>query len=165
MPNIKKVAILSLAVLIVQTILNVLIYPLFKVTTQTIFAISPVSGVGGKQVGDTILGYMTGLIPIDFTSFKVWIVMYLGVFALVWLGFWIYELGNKRRFIWQGNNLTQRLIAILLYGHIVLFAVLWLMKMNVPSIALNLLIGLLINLAATSFLISLSVKYLHQPKV
>lgn len=163
MPNIKKVFTLSIATLLAQAILTKGLYPLLGLQTQTMFSITPVSGVGGTQFGDSILGYLSGYIPFDFGNFSVWIAMFIGTFVLVYAGFWLYE--QKQVKLWKGKNLTQRLIAILLYGHIILFGFLWLLKMNVPGIALNLLIGLMINLLGLSVIIGLSADKLKWPRV
>lgn len=165
MPNInlKKVFTLSIAALLAQAILTKAIYPFLNLSTQTVFAINPVSGVGGTQIGDNILGYLSGYIPFDFSSFSVWIAMFIGSFLLIYAGFFLYE--QKYVKLWKGKNLTQRLIAILLYGHIILFAALWILKMNVPGIALNLLIGLGINLLGLSVIIALAADKFNWPKV
>jgi len=163
MPNIKKVFSLSIAVLIAQAILTKGLYPLLNLSTQTLFSISPATGVGGTQVGDTILGYLSGYIPFNLTSIQVWIAMFIGSFILIYAGFWIYE--QKYVKLWRGKNLTQRLIAIMLYGHIILFVALWLLKMSVPGIALSLLVGLAVNLIALATLITLSAKKLNFPRV
>lgn len=168
MPNLKKVAVLSIAALIAQLILTKWIYPIIGKTTQTMFAIgdyipNPVTGIGGTQIGDKILGYTSGFMPFSLGSTQVWIAMAIGAFALVFAGFWIYE---QRYFkVWQGKNLMQRIFAILLYGHIVLYALLLLLKWGVPNIALNLALGVGLNLVFVSALLALSVKYFDQPKV
>ena len=163
MPNIKKVLTLSFAALIAQAILTKAIYPLMDLSTQTVFSINPVSGVGGTQVGDSILGYLSGYVPFALGNFGVWIAMFIGTFLLVYAGFWIYE--QKHVKLWKGKNITQRLIAILLYGHIVLFAALWLLKMSVPGIALNLLFGLGINLVGLSVIIGVAATKFNWPRV
>ena len=152
MPNFKKVLTLSFAALLAQFILTKGLYPLLNLSTQTVFSINPVSGVGGTQIGDSILGYLSGYIPFNLSNFSVWIAMFIGAFSLVYAGFWLYE--QKYVKLWKGKNITQRLIAILLYGHVLLFAVLWLLKMSVPAIAFNLLIGLAINYAIVAIVVS-----------
>lgn len=166
MPNIKKVAIMTSAVVLAQAILSKLVYPLIGKSTQTLFAISdiqPASGIGGQQVGNKVLGFVSGYIPFDIASFSSWIILFIGAFAIMYAGFWLYEQRHVK--LWQGKDLTQRLIAILLYGHVALFGLLYLLNMSVPGIAINLLIGLLINLAAVSFVITMSSKYLKWPKI
>lgn len=164
MPNIKKVFILSIAALIAQAILTKGLYPLLNLSTQTIFSINPVSGVGGTQVGDTLLGYLSGYIPFDNFSISVWIAMFIGIFFLIYAGFWVYESKYGRK-IFRDRNLTQRLFLILLYGHVILYAVLYALKMSVPGIALSLLIGLTANLVGLSVILALSAKYFDFPKV
>lgn len=167
MPNFKKVGILSAAVLIAQLILTKLLYPVIGKTTQTVFAIgeniSPVSGVGGQQIGDKVLGYLSGYIPFDITNFAIWIAMYIGALALVFAGMFLYEQKTVR--LWQGKNLTQRIFAILLYGHIVLYIVLLALKWSVPGIAVNLLIGLAVNLLLVATLVTLSADKLKFPRI
>lgn len=163
MPNIKKVLTLSIAALIAQAILTKGVYPFLKLSTQTVFAINPVSGVGGTQIGDSVLGYLSGYIPFDLTNFSVWIAMFLGTFALVYAGFFLYEQRYVK--LWKGKNLTQRILAILLYGHAVLFFVLWALKFDVPGIAWNLLIGLAINLVGLSVIIGIAANKIKWPRV
>jgi len=167
MPNFKKVGILSAAVLVAQIALTKVLYPVIGKTTQTVFAIgeniSPVSGIGGTQLGDKVLGYLSGYIPFDITNFGVWIAIYLGVLALIFAGMFLYEQKYVR--LWQGKNLTQRIFAILLYGHIVLYGVLMALKWNVPGIAVNLLIGLGVNLLLVATLVTLSADKLKFPRI
>lgn len=163
MPKIKKILSLSIAVLLAQAILTKAIYPFLNLSTQTVFSINPVSGVGGTQIGDSILGYLSGYIPFNFSSFSVWIAMFIGSFLLMYTGFWLYE--QKTVKLWKGKNLTQRLIAILLYGHIALYIALWFLKSNVPGIAINLLIGLAVNLIGLSVIIALASNKLKWPRV
>lgn len=154
--NIVKIGMFAGIVLVAQMILTQGLYPVLGRTTQTMFAISdiqPASGVGGQQIGNKLIGYLSGYIPFDITNFSVWIAMYIGVFALVYLGMMLYE-QNKVR-LWKGRNETQKLFAILLYGHIVLYAVLFALKWQVPGIGFNLLIGLGVNLLLISTLIVL----------
>jgi hypothetical protein len=163
MPNLKKVGILSLAVLIAQLILTKGLYPLIGVKTQTMFSISPATGVGGTKVGDTVLGYLSGYLPFQIADVGVLLAMYIGTFALVFAGFWLYE--QKYVKLWKGKNLTQRLFAILLYGHAVLYVVLLALKWGVPGIGVNLLIGLVINLLLVSALVTISAAKLKFPRV
>lgn len=163
MPNIRKVFTLSIAALLAQTILTKGIYPLMNLNTQTVFAINPVSGVGGTQIGDKVLGYLSGYIPFNLGNLSIWIAMFIGAFALIYAGFWVYE--QKYVKLWKGKNITQRLIAILLYGHILLFLVLWLLKMSVPGIAFNLLVGLAINLVGLSVIIGIGAAKFNWPRV
>lgn len=165
MPNLKKVGLLSLAVLAAQMVLTKGIYPLIGKSTQTMFAIdvNPVSGIGGTQVGNTVLGYLTGFTHFELSNISVWLMMAIGVFVLMYAGFWLYE--QKHVKLWQGKNLTQRIFAILLYGHIVLYAVLLAMKWQIPGIALNLLIGLVVNLTLVATIVTLSAEKLKFPRI
>ena len=166
MPNIKKVGVLSFAAILAQLVLTKGLYPLIGRDTQQLFSIggiNPATGIGGTKVGDAVLGYLSGYIPFDLTNFAVLIAMYIGAFALVWAGFWLYEQNYVK--LWKGRNLTQRIFAILLYGHVVLYAVLLFLKWSVPGIAVNLLIGLVVNLLLVSTLVTLSANKLKFPRV
>lgn len=167
MPNLKKVGILSVAVLIAQMILTKLLYPVIGKSTQTIFAIGsgiePVSGIGGTQIGNTILGYLTGYIPFSIADLKVWAAIFIGVFVLMYAGMALYE--QRKVKLWQGRNLTQRIFAILIYGHAVLYIVLLILKWSVPGIAINLLIGLAINLLLVATLVTISADKLKFPRI
>jgi uncharacterized membrane protein YecN with MAPEG domain len=167
MPNIKKVGILSAALLAVQLVLTKFLYPVIGKTTQTVFAIgeniNPVSGIGGQQIGDKIIGYLSGYIPFDISNWNVLIMMMIGTFAITYLGMLLYE--QKLIKLWQGKNLTQRLFAMLAYGHIVLYIALLIMKWSVPEVGVNLLIGLSLNLILVSAIITLSADKLGFPKV
>jgi len=166
MPNIRKVLMLSVAAFVAQMILTMLLYPVIGKTTQTVFAIgqgiNPVSGIGGQQIGDKLLGYLSGYIPFG-ANLTIWLAIAIGMFALIYAGMWLYEQKTVR--LWQGKNLTQRLFAILLYGHVVLYAVLLVLKWSVPGIAVNLLIGLAINLLLVATLVTLSADKLNFPKI
>lgn len=162
MPKIKKVATLSLAVLLAQVLLIKTIYTWLGTQTQTVFSINPAS-ISGTQIGDTILSYLTGFTNFALTDFTVWVSMFIGAFILVYAGFFIYE--QKYVKMWKGRNLSQRIFAILSYGTIVLYGLLYLMKMNVPGIALNLLIGLAINLIAITALVTFSASKLNFPRI
>ena len=161
--NLKKIGMLAAAVLISQVILSKYLYPLIGRETQTLFSISPASGIGGAQVGDKIVGYLSGFIPFDLTSLPVLVGIYIGAFVLIWVGFWLYE--QRYVTLWQGKNLTQRIFAILLYGHIVLYAILWALKSSVPGIGVNLLIGLAVNLLLVSAIVTLSASKLKFPRI
>lgn len=162
MPNLKKVGIVSIAAFAAQLILNKGLYPLVGKQTQTMFSIEPVSGIGGQQVGNQILGYLMGWIPFDIANISVWLTMMIGTFLLVYAGFAIYE--NRFVRVWQGRNMTSRLFAILLYGHIVLYGVLWLLNKDVPGITMSLLIGLGLNLLLNAMIVTVSEKYFKWPK-
>lgn len=167
MPKIKNVAMLTVAVSIVQILLTKYLYPVIGKSTQQLYAIDfnslqPVSGINGKVVGDNLLGYLSGYIPFDITNISVLLAMFIGTFALIWLGFFIYEMD----WAWKGRNETQRLVAILLYGHVILGIVLFLLKWGtIPSIGLNLVIGLALNLLLVSTVVALSARKLKFPRV
>jgi hypothetical protein len=163
MPNLKKVGLLSLAVLVAQMILTKGLYPLIGKSTQTMFAIEPVSGVGGTQIGNSVLGYLTGFTNFDVANLSIWLAMAIGVFVLIYVGFWLYEQEYVK--LWKGTNLTQRIFAILLYGHVILYAVLLVMKWQVVGIALNLLIGLVINLTLVATIVTFSAEKLKFPRI
>ena len=59
----------------------------------------------------------------------------------------------------------QRIFAILLYGHVVLYVLLLALKWNIPGIAINLLIGLVINLLLISAIVTFSADKLKFPRV
>jgi hypothetical protein len=169
MQNLKKVGLLSAAVLVAQLILTKFLYPIIGKSTETVFAIggniNPVSGIGGTQLGDKALGYLTGYIPLPLSMEFIWVylAMAIGVFALIYAGMFLYEQRTIR--LWQGRNLTQRIFAILLYGHVVLYALLLALKWSVPGIAVNLLIGLAVNLLLVATLVTLSASKLNFPKI
>jgi hypothetical protein len=167
MPNIKKVGLLSIAILVAQIILTKFLYPIIGKTTQTMFAIgqgiSPQTGIGGQQIGDKVLGYLSGYIPFEITNFSVWIAMFIGAFVLCYAGLLLYE--QRKIKLWQGRNLTQRLFAILLYGHFVLYMVLLALKWSVPGMAWNLFIGLAVNLLLVATLVTLSADKLKFPRI
>lgn len=149
--RLKSIALLAAAVLVVQVVLSKWVYPFFGATTQNLFSISPTTAVGSTTVGDKILGLISGIVTIDIGNWTTWLTMFLGVFVLLTAGYWIYD----QRFAWKGKNIYQRLWAILLYGTIVLYAVLLFTKSGaMGTIALPLLIGLGINYFIVSFVVS-----------
>jgi hypothetical protein len=168
MPNLKKVLTVSIAAFAAQLILNKGLYPLIGTQqTQNLFSIesiTPASGIGGTQIGDKVLGYLTGYIPFDISNYSIWIAMLIGTFALVYAGFWIYEQKKNFSFIWNGSNMSSRLFAVLLYGHIVLYLALLLLKWNVPGITTTLLFGLGLNLLLNAMIVTLSERYFKWPK-
>lgn len=165
MPKLQRIGVFALAVLLAQIILSRFVYPIFERTTTTFFSIQPQTGIGGTQVGDKVLGYLTGYIPFDLSNFMVYIAMYIGVFALIWAGLWIYDTSFVRNSLYTGRSLSGRIFAILLYGHAILYAVLWIMKSAVPGIGWSLLIGLSINLFLVAGLVAFSANKLGWPKI
>ncbi len=160
MPQIKKIGMLSLAFLASQLILSKFLYPIIGQDTKTMFSIG--TGIGGNQVGSSIISYVSG-----FTNFgwniPVIALMFLGTFILTYLGFLIYE--QRKIKLPQGRDLTGRIFWILVYGHAALFGLLYLLKMNTPGIAVSLLIGVGINLLLVSALVTLSARKLNFPKI
>lgn len=165
MPKLVKVISLALAVLIVQLVLSAYFYPMIERTTTTMFSIEPVTGIGGTQVGDKILGYLTGFIPFDFSNWTIYLAMFIGAFVLIYAGLFLYDTSFVRNSLYTGRSLSGRIFAILLYGHFVLYLVLLLMKFNVPNIAWNLLIGLSINLLLVGGVVGLLAKQFGWPKI
>lgn len=165
MVNLKKVGILALVVLAVQLALSAWFYPIFQKSTTTFFSIQPSTGIGGVQVGDKVLGYLTGYIPFDLSNWETYIAMYLGAFALVFAGLWLYDTKFVRSSLYTGRSLSGRIFAILMYGHFVLYLVLLLMKFSVPGIAWSLLIGLSINLVLLSMVVAFLSTKLGWPKI
>lgn len=163
MVKLQKVGVLALAALLAQLVLTKGLYPLIEANAKQLFAIQPATGIGGTQVGNTILGYLSGYLSFNLTNIGTLALMYIGAFVLVWAGFWLYE--QRIVPLWQGRNLTQRLFAILLYGHIVLYAFLLVLKHSVPGIYINLLVGLAINLALVALLVTISANKLKFPRV
>ena len=161
-PKLKKVAVLSLAVLAAQLLLTLWVYPFVNVNAQQLFSIQTATGIGSENIGNTVLGYLTSYVPFELFSMAT-LVMFLGTFVLIWAGFFLYE--QKAIKLWQGRNYSQKIFALLLYGHVVLYAVLFFMKKSVEGIAMSLAFGLLINLLLVTLLITASVKYLKWPKV
>jgi len=161
MPKLKSVAMLASAVLVAQFLVSKLYLLVLGTQTQQLFSITPYTGVGGKVLGDKLLGYMSGIIPIA-NPWTYLISMFIGAFVLVGIGMWIYE----QKFAWKGNNLMQRLFAMLLYGHVALYALILLLKWGtVPGLALSLAIGLVINLVLVSALVTFSANRLHYPRI
>jgi hypothetical protein len=164
-PKLSKVVSLSLAVLLVQLLLSAFLYPMIEKTTTTLFSIEPTTGIGGVQVGDKVLGYLTGYIPFDLSNWLVYLSMFIGVFVLIYAGLFLYDSKFVRSNLYTGRNLAGRIFAILLYGHVVLYAVLLIMKFNVPSIAINLLIGLGVNLLLVGLIVGQLATRMGWPKI
>lgn len=159
----KKLFYLSIAVLAVQLALSKYVYPIIGKGTETMFAITPTTGIGGTQVGNTILSYASGFTDFAF-SLPVIGLMFIGVFVLTTLGMLIYD-SKIGKSIAQGKNLTGRIFWILAYGHAALFGILYLLKMNTTGIAIPLLIGVFVNLVLVSMIVAFSAKKLRFPKI
>lgn len=153
----KDIAIMAAFVFAIQLVLSKYIYPFIPgiATTQQLFAITPQTAIGSPTIGNKALGYISGVIPFNLGSFQDWIAMAIGVYALLLVGMWAYE----QRFAWKGKGETQRLFAILLYGHIALFAVLLLFGMaGMGTISLMTAVGLALNLAVVSLVYTMLAK-------
>jgi hypothetical protein len=149
--TLTRLLFLAIAVTVVQMLLSGYVYPSLGYTTQNLFSISPQTALASTQIGDKLIGYLSGIIPIDLGNFAHWIALFLSAMALLYVGYVIYE----QKWAWKGRNESQRLWAVMLYGTIVLYFVLLLAKLGtVASIPLtasaypiwgSLLIGLAIN--------------------
>jgi len=149
--KVKDLLLPSAAILLVQMMLTGWIYPLFTRygvgATQYLFSISPTTAIGSQSVGNKIVGYVSGYIPFDISNWAIWISMYIGVLLLVLIGVKVYE----SSFSWKGKSESQKLFAILLYGHVALFAVLMAMGMvGLGNISTGIILGLAVNLAVVS---------------
>lgn len=149
--RLRDIGLLSAAVLVVQVILSKWVYPLFGASTQNLFSISPQTALTSTNIGDKILGLLSGIVTIDIGNFMTWLSMFIGVFILLFIGYFIYD----QSFAWKGKNIYQRLWAILLYGTAALYVVLLVTKTGaVSTIAFPLLIGLGINYFIVAFVVS-----------
>lgn len=137
MPNLKKVAVLSIAVLIAQILL-------IKVVSTLL--------------GSTIQGYFIN-IPLTLTI-KGILTVVIGTLALIYAGMLLYE--QKIVKLWKGKNLSQRLFAILLYSHIALFVISLIVNTWITNISL---ISLAINLVVLSLVVTISAKRLNFPRI
>ncbi len=161
--RIRNIFYLSIAFLAVQLVLSKYVYPIIGKSTETMFAISPASGIGGTQVGNTMLSYLSGFTNFSF-SLPVIALMFIGAFILTFLGSFIYD-SKIGKSIAQGKNLAGRIFWILAYGHAALFVILYLLKMNTTGIAIPLLIGVFVNLVLVSMIVAFSATKLRFPKI
>lgn len=158
----QDIAILSIAVVVIQMLLSNYVYKyLFANATQQVFGIlptnmvNPYTAIGSLTVGDKILAYLSGIVPIGLGNFAGWISMFIGAFILLYIGYFVYE----QNWAWKGKNETQRIWAILLYGTIALGLVLWVTKMGSPvGFSMTILLGLAINYLILSAVISWAAK-------
>lgn len=147
----QDLGILAIAVVLIQMLLSRFIYPLFGLTTQKLFAITPQTALTSPTIGNKILGFLSGIVAFDLGNFGVWIALFLGAFVLLILGYWIYD----QRWAWKGKNIYQRLWAILLYGSAALYVFLMITKISaVSALAFPLLIGVGINYLIVAFIIT-----------
>ena len=154
--RLKDLAVLSVAVMLVQIALTKWIYPLFGSSTQQLFSITPQTAIGSQTVGTKILAGLSGILPWDFTTITNWIVLFLGVFVLLIAGYWVYN----QKWAWKGKNIYQRLWAILLYGTVALYAVLLVTNIAaVATLAVPLAIGVAVNYLAIAIVIATAARY------
>lgn len=159
--KIQELSILAIFIMIVQVALSKWVYPILGKTTQTLFAISPQTAITSPTIGNKIIGYLSGIIPFDLGAFTNWIAIFIGAFVLLLIGYWVYDqnkiVGIK---VWKGKNTTQRLFAILLYGSIVLYLALLILKWDsVATIGVGLAIGVAVNYFIIAIAITQAAKY------
>jgi hypothetical protein len=153
----KDIALLSIVVIAIQMLLSNYVYKyLFANSLQQVFGIiptslvTPMSGVGSLTTGNKVLAYLGGVLP-SLGNYQVWIAMFIGAFALISLGYWVAE----QSWAWKGRDASQRLWAILLYGTIALWAVLYVLSLtSAPAISSAILMPLIIGLAVNYFIIA-----------
>lgn len=149
---------LTILVLAIQVALSKFVYPNLGYATQNLFNISPTTALQSTVIGDKILGYLAGIIPFDLGNLAVWVSMTIGVFLLLFAGYWVIE---QKWAPYKGKHEYNRLLAVLAYGTIILYALLLLTKMAVISTAWGpLAIGLAINYAIVGLGVYLVSKYL-----
>lgn len=155
--KIKDLSILAVVVLVVQVLLSKFVYPYLGYSTQNFFSITPTTALQSTVIGDKVIGYLSGIVPLNLGDLMVWVSMFIGVFLLLFAGYWTIE---QKWAPYKGKNVYQRLLAILAYGTIVLYLVLLLTKMAVFSAAWGpLAIGLVINYAIVGLGVYLVAKY------
>ncbi len=148
----QDIGILAVVVVAVQFVLSSFVYPFFKTTTQTLFAITPATAVSSPTIGNKVIGFLTGILPFELGAFESWIAMFIGAFVLLIVGYWVYE----QKWAWKGKNVIQRLWAILLYGSAALYVFLLVTKIEaVAELALPLLIGVAVNYFVIALVVSL----------
>jgi len=155
--RLQELSILAVTIMLIQIVLSKYVYAWFGKTTQALYSITPTTAISSPTIGNKILGILTGIIPIELGVLSNWIAIFVGALLLLIAGYWVYE----KRWAWKGRNIYQRTWAILLYGHIVLYAVLMLLKWNsVATLGFNLAIGVAVNLVAVAVVLSLLTKRL-----
>lgn len=158
--RLQEIAIFSLAVMILQIVVSKYIYPVFGTTTQNLYSITPTTAVASPTLGNKLIGYLSGIIPLNLGSWQSWIAIYIGVFLVLVAGYGVYSqtkiLGVK---VWKGRNMTQRIWAILLYGSITFYLILLVTKISaVANLGIPLAIGVAINYAVIAIAISMLAK-------
>ncbi len=150
--RIQDIGMLTVVVVLTQMALSKWVYPLLGKTTQTLFAMTPQTALTSPTIGNKVVGFLTGIIPFNLGAFENWVVMFIGAFVLLIVGYWVYE----QKWAWKGKNVIQRLWAILLYGSVVLYAFLMITKIDaVATLALPLLIGVAVNYFVIALVVSL----------
>lgn len=149
--RLQDLGILAVAIVAVQVVLSKWIYPLFGTATQQLFAITPQTAITSPTIGNKVLGLLSGIIPFELGAIGVWLAIWIGAFALLIAGYWVYD----QKWAWKGKNIYQRLWAILLYGSAALYVVLLVTKINtVAALAVPLLIGVAVNYLIIAFVIT-----------
>jgi hypothetical protein len=152
----KRVAMLSAVVLVVQMGLT-WVYSKFGYTLSQVFAISPQSAVGSQTVGNILIGYLMGILPIGnlIGTFQGWLAMFVGAFILITLGMYAYDMFK----VPKAKNEAELIWAVLFYGTAVLYIFLLITKWAaVGTIGVPLLIGLAINYAVLAYATSMVAK-------
>lgn len=152
----RYLASLTVLVVAIQLIISTVIAPYLGTSVQNIYSISLSTGVTSLTIGNSIIAFLTGIIPIGnvFGSLYNIIAILLGAFLLVLSGYYIYGL----KFTPKGRNIFSKLALILLYGTIVLYAFLMITNIGaVSALTVPLAIGLLVDYAIiTSVIIFLA---------
>lgn len=149
--RLQDLGILAVAIVAIQVVLSKWIYPLFGTATQQLFAITPQTAITSPTIGNKVLGLLSGIIPFELGAIGVWLAIWIGAFALLIAGYWVYD----QKWAWKGKNIYQRLWAILLYGSAALYVVLLITKIGtVTAIAMPLLIGVAVNYLIIAFVIT-----------
>ena len=144
--RLRSLAILTAVVVVLQWALSSFVYPLLKTTTQSLYSVTPTTALTGT-LGDKVIGLVAGILP-SWNNFATWGALFLGTFAVLVAGYFVYE----QKWAWKGKNVYQRLWAILLYGSAVFYVFLLVTKFSdVASLAVPLVIGLAINYVIIAF--------------
>ena len=151
--RIKDLSIVAIVIMVVQMLVSKYIYPLFGGTVNQLFSVTPQTVITSPTIGNKVLGFISGIIPIELGVLTNWVAIFIGAFALLIVGYWVYD----QKWAYKGKNVFQRLWFILLYGTGVLYVLLLATNIEkVTEIAVPLLIGVglnyLIIAGAVSFL-------------
>jgi len=162
----KKIAIVALVAMLIQVGLSKWIYPIFGTTTQNLYSITPTGALTSQTLGNKLLGVLSGIVPFDLGNLAVWIAMLIGAYAVLFVGFLVYD----QKWAYKGRTETSRLWAIFLYGSMALYVLLWVSKyigystIDVSTFSISLLIGVAINyvvVAGIYVLVATKVKALN----